>query len=119
MDWSDNPMVKPQTVGSKTRMSFSKINEAIDLPNLLEVQKDSFKWFMEEGLMEVLHDVSPITDYTGNLFIEFVDYSFDQQPKYPVEECKERRELRGAPQSSRKTHKPSHRRSKAVRYIHG
>ena len=83
-------MVKPQTVGSKTRMSFSKINEAIDLPNLLEVQKDSFKWFMEEGLMEVLHDVSPITDYTGNLFIEFVDYSFDQQPKYPVEECKER-----------------------------
>lgn len=83
-------MVKPQTVGSKTRMSFSKINEAIDLPNLLEVQKDSFKWFMEEGLMEVLRDVSPITDYTGNLFIEFVDYSFDQQPKYPVEECKER-----------------------------
>ena len=55
-------MVKPQTVGSKTRMSFSKINEAIDLPNLLEVQKDSFKWFMEEGLMEVLRDVSPITD---------------------------------------------------------
>ena len=83
-------MVKPQTVGKKTRMSFSKINEAIDLPNLLEIQKDSFKWFMEKGLMEVLHDVSPITDYTGNLFIEFVGYSFDQEPKYPVEECKER-----------------------------
>ena len=83
-------MVKPQTVGKKTRMSFSKIDEAIGLPNLLEIQKDSFKWFLEEGLMEVLHDVSPITDYTGNLFIEFVDYSFDQDPKYPVDECKER-----------------------------
>ncbi len=83
-------MVKPQTVGKKTRMSFSKIDEAIGLPNLLEIQKDSFKWFLEEGLMEVLNDVSPITDYTGNLFIEFVDYSFDQEPKYPVAECKER-----------------------------
>ncbi|MDD6094164.1 MAG: DNA-directed RNA polymerase subunit beta, partial [Clostridia bacterium] len=83
-------MVKPQTVGKKTRMSFSKIDEAIGLPNLLEIQKDSFKWFLEEGLMEVLRDVSPITDYTGNLFIEFVDYSFDQEPKYPVAECKER-----------------------------
>ena len=83
-------MVKPQTVGKNTRMSFSKINEAIGLPNLLEIQKDSFKWFLEKGLMEVLHDVSPITDYSGNLFIEFVDYAFDQEPKYPVEECKER-----------------------------
>jgi len=83
-------MVKPVTVGKKTRMSFSKINEAIELPNLIEIQKDSFNWFMEKGLMEVLKDVSPITDYTGNLFIEFVGYSFDQEPKYSVEECKER-----------------------------
>ena len=83
-------MVKPVTVGKKTRMSFSKINEAIGLPNLIEIQKDSFNWFMETGLMEVLKDVSPITDYTGNLFIEFVGYSFDQEPKYSVEECKER-----------------------------
>ena len=83
-------MVKPVTVGKKTRMSFSKINEPIGLPNLIEIQKDSFGWFLETGLMEVLKDVSPITDYTGNLFIEFVDYSFDQQPKYTVEECKER-----------------------------
>ncbi len=71
-------------------MSFSKINEAIQLPNLIEIQKDSFKWFLETGLMEVLRDISPITDYTGNLFIEFVGYSFDAEPKYPVEECKER-----------------------------
>ena len=83
-------MVKPVTVGKKTRMSFSKINEAIGLPNLIEIQKDSFNWFMETGLMEVLKDVSPITDYTGNLLIEFVGYSFDQEPKYSVEECKER-----------------------------
>ncbi len=83
-------MVKPQTVGKNTRMSFSKINEAIQLPNLIEIQKDSFKWFLETGLMEVLRDISPITDYTGNLFIEFVGYSFDAEPKYPVEECKER-----------------------------
>ena len=83
-------MVKPVTVGKKTRMSFSKINEAIELPNLIEIQKDSFNWFMETGLMEVIRDVSPITDYTGNIFIEFVGYSFDQEPKYSVEECKER-----------------------------
>jgi DNA-directed RNA polymerase subunit beta len=89
-EWSDNSMVKPQAVGKNTRMSFSKINEAIQLPNLIEIQKDSFKWFLETGLMEVLQDISPITDYTGNLFIEFVGYSFDAEPKYPVEECKER-----------------------------
>ena len=83
-------MVKPVKVGKNTRMSFSKINEAIELPNLIEIQKDSFKWFLEKGLVEVLHDVSPITDYTGNLFIEFIDYSFDSAPKYPVEECKDR-----------------------------
>ncbi len=83
-------MVKPVKVGKNTRMSFSKINEAIGLPNLIEIQKDSYQWFLDEGLMEVLRDVSPITDYTGNLFIEFVGYSFDAEPKYPVEECKER-----------------------------
>ena len=83
-------MVKPVKVGKNTRMSFSKINEAIGLPNLIEIQKDSYEWFLKEGIMEVLRDVSPITDYTGNLYIEFVDYSFDAEPKYPVEECKER-----------------------------
>ena len=83
-------MLKPHQLGKNTRMSFSKINEAIELPNLIEIQKDSFQWFLDKGLVEVLRDVSPITDYTGNLFIEFVDYSFDSEPKYPVEECKER-----------------------------
>ena len=83
-------MVKPQKLGTNTRMSFSKIDEALEMPNLIEVQKKSYKWFLEEGLMEVLRDVSPITDYSGNLVIEFVSYSIDSTPKYPVEECKER-----------------------------
>ena len=68
-------MLKPQKLGKNTRMSFSKIDEPLDMPNLIEVQKDSYKWFVEEGIMDVLHDVSPITDYSGNLVIEFVGYS--------------------------------------------
>ena len=83
-------MLKPQKLGKNTRMSFSKIDEPLDMPNLIEVQKDSYKWFVEEGIMDVLHDVSPITDYSGNLVIEFVGYSLDEKPQYPVEECKDR-----------------------------
>ncbi|HBE12557.1 MAG TPA: DNA-directed RNA polymerase subunit beta [Clostridiales bacterium] len=83
-------MMKPQTLGTNVRMSFSKINEALEMPNLIEVQKKSFEWFLTEGLKEVLADVSPIVDYSGNLSIDFVDYKIDNTPKYPVEECKER-----------------------------
>ncbi len=83
-------MVKPQKVGKNIRMSFSKIEEPLEMPSLIEVQKESFNWFLEKGLMEVLEDVSPITDYSGNLFIDFVGYSLDSKPKYPVEECKDR-----------------------------
>ena len=83
-------MVKPQKVGKKTRMSFSKIDEVLEMPNLIEIQKNSYQWFLDQGLMEVLDDVSPITDYSGNLIIEFVGYSLDTASKYPVEECKER-----------------------------
>ena len=83
-------MVKPQKLGKNVRMSFSKIDEALDLPNLIDVQKKSYEWFINEGLMEVLRDVSPITDYSGNLEIEFIDYSIDPKPKYSVAECKER-----------------------------
>ena len=82
--------VKEQKLGKNTRMSFSRSRFSLDLPNLVEVQTKSFKWFFEEGLMEVLKDVSPITDYSGNLVIEFVSYSIDSKPKYTVEECKER-----------------------------
>ena len=83
-------MLKPQKLGKTTRLSFSKINEALEMPNLIEVQKKSFEWFCKEGMMEVLRDVSPINDYSGNLSIEFVDFSIDTTPKYSVEECKER-----------------------------
>ena len=83
-------MLKPQTLGKTTRLSFSKINEALEMPNLIEVQKKSFEWFCREGMMEVLRDFSPINDHSGNLSIEFVDFSVDTQPKYSVEECKER-----------------------------
>jgi len=83
-------MVKPVQFGKTTRMSFSKIDEVLEMPNLIEVQKNSYKWFLEEGLREVFNDVSPITDYSGNLILEFVDYSIDPNPKYTIEECKER-----------------------------
>ncbi len=83
-------MVKPHKLGKNVRMSFSKIDEVLEMPNLIEVQKKSYEWFMNEGLREVLRDVSPITDFSGNLSIEFVDYSIDSTPKYPVEECRER-----------------------------
>ena len=86
-----NLSVKPVMLGTKQRMSFAKIDETIGVPNLLDVQKKSYRWFIEEGLKEVLSDVSPIVDYSGNLFIEFVDYSIDEKaPKYPEDECKER-----------------------------
>ena len=83
-------MLKPQKLGTNVRMSFSKIDEALEMPNLIEVQKKSFKWFLEEGMFEVLKDVSPIVDYSGNLVIEFVDFSIDSKPRYSVEECKDR-----------------------------
>ena len=83
-------MPHPVTIGKRTRMSFSKIKEITDVPNLIELQVDSYKWFIEEGLKEVFEDISPIEDYTGNLILEFVDYSLDDKPKYDIEECKDR-----------------------------
>ena len=82
---------KPVKLGTQERMSFSKIDEAIGVPNLLDVQKKSYRWFIEEGLREVLKDVSPIKDHSGKLSIDFVDYNINEdKPKYPEEECKER-----------------------------
>ncbi len=90
-------MVHPVQLGKTTRMSYSKIEEVLNMPNLIEVQKNSYKWFLDEGLREVFRDVSPITDYTGNLILEFVDYSLDKNTKYSVEECKERDATYSAP----------------------
>ena len=82
--------VREQKLGQNVRMSFSKSRNMLELPNLVEIQTKSFEWFVNEGLGEVLRDVSPITDYSGNLQIDFVDYSLDSKPKYSIEECKER-----------------------------
>ena len=82
--------LKPQKLGTNVRMSFSRIEAATEMPNLIEVQKDSYEWFLREGLNEVLRDVSPIVDFTGNLSIEFTDYTLDPTPRYSVEECKDR-----------------------------
>ncbi len=90
-------MVKPVQLGKNSRMSFSKINEVIDMPNLIEIQKDSYKWFVEEGLREALNDMSSITDYTGNLVLDFIDYRLDEKPKYDVTECKARDTTYAAP----------------------
>ena len=91
-------MVHPVKVGKRERMSFSKIKEVIDMPNLIEVQLDSYKWFLDDGLREVFDDVNPITDYTGNLVLEFIDYKLDYENiKYSVEECKERDATFAAP----------------------
>ncbi|MBO4941087.1 MAG: DNA-directed RNA polymerase subunit beta [Clostridia bacterium] len=90
-------MVHPVQLGKNTRMSYGKIREVIDMPNLIEIQKNSYDWFLEEGLKEVFHDVSPITDYAGNLILEFIDYRIDMTPKYDIEECKERDATYAAP----------------------
>ena len=76
--------------GDTTRISYSKINEVLEMPNLIEVQKNSYQWFLDEGLKEVFEDISPITDFSGNLILEFIDFSLESEPKYSIEECRER-----------------------------
>ncbi|EDU39029.1 DNA-directed RNA polymerase subunit beta [Clostridium sporogenes] len=91
-------MVHPVQVGKRTRMSFSRLKEVGQMPNLIEVQLDSYDWFLKEGLQEVFDDINPIQDYTGNLNLEFVGYKLDLDSiKYSVEECKERDSTYAAP----------------------
>ena len=82
--------VKPIQLGKTTRMSFSKINEVIDMPNLIGIQKDSYEWFLQDGIKEVFRDVSPITDANGKYELSFISHRFDDKIKYTIEECKER-----------------------------
>ena len=89
--------VHPIKLGKNTRMSYSRIGEVLDMPNLIEIQKNSYDWFLTKGLAEVFHDISQVTDFSGNLILEFVDYSIDGTPKYSVEECKERDATFSAP----------------------
>ncbi len=93
-------MSEPKVIklGKNTRRSYSKIDEVLEMPNLIEVQKNSYKWFLEEGLREVFKDVSPITNFAENLILEFTDYTLDESAaKYSLEECKERDATYAAP----------------------
>ncbi|MHB8124526.1 MAG: DNA-directed RNA polymerase subunit beta [Desulfitobacteriaceae bacterium] len=82
-------MFYPIKVGTQERWTYSRIREVLDMPNLIEIQQNSYRWFLEEGLREMFRDISPIQDFTGNLVLEFIDYNLGD-PKYEVEECKER-----------------------------
>ena len=89
--------VKPVQLGKTERMSFQRIEEVLEMPNLIEVQRNSYEWFLKEGLKEVFRDVSAITDYNGNLVLDFVDYYLEDKSKYSVEECKDRDATYAAP----------------------
>ncbi|MDL2327788.1 DNA-directed RNA polymerase subunit beta [Ruminococcaceae bacterium OttesenSCG-928-A11] len=89
--------VKPVKLGTTERMSFSRIEEVLDMPNLIEVQKNSYQWFLDEGLKEVFRDMGAVEDYTGNLVLDFIGYRLDSQPKYSIKECKDRDVTYAAP----------------------
>jgi DNA-directed RNA polymerase subunit beta len=76
--------------GKAKRMSFSKIKEVVEMPDLIDIQKQSYEWFLKSGLKDVLSDASPISDFSGNLLLEFVDYRLENETKYTIEEAKER-----------------------------
>ena len=90
--------IRPITTGKSMRMSYSRQKEVLQMPNLIEVQKDSYQWFLDEGLKEVFDDISPITDYSGHLSLELVDFTLcEDEVKYSIEECKERDATYAAP----------------------
>lgn len=89
-------MFKPVPVGKRTRYSYAKIKEVMDMPHLLDIQRNSYAWFMKDGLKEIFHDISPIQDFTGNLVLSFESFSLGE-PKYPIDECKERDTTYAAP----------------------
>ncbi len=90
-------IVKPTMLGKTERMNFAKINEVLEMPNLIEMQKSSYQWFIDEGIKEVFRDTGAIEDHTGTLALEFVDYHMEDQTKYSVKECKERDVTYAAP----------------------
>ena len=90
--------IRPITNGKSMRMSYQRQKEVLEMPNLIEVQKDSYNWFLTDGLKEVFEDISPITDYSGKLSLEFVDFTLcENDVKYTIEECKERDTTYAAP----------------------
>ena len=94
----DKNRIRPIKVGNGLRMSYSRQKEVLEMPNLIEVQKDSYRWFLEEGLKEVFDDISPIADYNGHLSLEFIDFALcEDDIKYTIEECKVRDSTYAAP----------------------
>ena len=90
--------MRPVTSGKSVRMSYSRQKEVLEMPNLIEIQKDSYQWFLDEGLKEVFEDISPISDFAGHLSLEFVDFTLcKDEVKYNIEECKERDATYAAP----------------------
>ena len=90
--------IRPVTSGKSMRMSYSRQKEVLQMPNLIEVQKDSYQWFLDEGLKEAFADISPITDYSGKLSLDFVDFTLcEDDVKYTIPECKERDATYAAP----------------------
>ena len=90
-------MVKDVHYGKTLRKSFARHEEVLAMPNLLEIQKNSYQWFLDVGLQEVFRDVASIGDYAGNLELSFIDFTMDEKPKYNVEECKARDATYAAP----------------------
>ena len=89
-------MFNPVPVGKRTRYSYAKIKEVMEMPHLLDIQRNSYKWFLDEGMQEIFRDISPITDFTGNLVLSFESFSLGE-PKYGLDECKERDVTLAAP----------------------
>ena len=90
--------IRSVVTGKSMRMSYQRQNEVLEMPNLIEVQKDSYQWFLNEGLKEVFNDISPIADYGGKLSLEFIDFTLcEKDVKYSIEECKERDVTYAAP----------------------
>ena len=90
--------IRSVKTGKSMRMSYQRQEEVLEMPNLIEVQRDSYKWFLDEGLKEVFDDISPIADYAGKLSLEFIDFTFDEKDaKYNIEQCKERDATYAAP----------------------
>ncbi|MCX4325272.1 MAG: hypothetical protein OSJ59_20245, partial [Lachnospiraceae bacterium] len=90
--------IRKTAAGRNTRMTYARQKEVLEMPNLIEVQKNSYQWFLNEGLKEVFDDISPISDYSGHLSLEFVDFELcEEDVKYSIEKCKERDATYAAP----------------------
>lgn len=104
--------------GVRKRRSYAQIQEILELPNLIDVQRSSYEWFIEKGLGEIFQDISPIKDFTGNLVLEIFDYTLGE-PKYSVDECKERCHLRSTVKGQCPPHQPGNGGSERARGFHG